>query len=153
MRQQSGTTGRILLKTVIWAIVLLVAASCRSPEKTSAPFSLEKQSNRVLLIGHRGAAGLLPENTLAAFQRVCEIGVDAIELDVFLTADSKIVVHHDYTLKREIARTSDGKWIKAGSDLAIHELTLVTFRINISTSWTREAMTRIKDTVWRYSSL
>jgi glycerophosphoryl diester phosphodiesterase len=72
-------------------IVFLVAASCRPPEKTSAPSSLEKQSNKILLIGHRGAAGLAPENTLAAFQRACEIGVDAVELDVFLTADSKIV--------------------------------------------------------------
>ncbi|MCU0605335.1 MAG: hypothetical protein MUC33_22055 [Desulfobacterales bacterium] len=35
-----------------------------------------------LVIGHRGAAGLLPENTLAAFRHGCELGIDAIELDV-----------------------------------------------------------------------
>jgi glycerophosphoryl diester phosphodiesterase len=124
MRKLLGLKGRFLSKILIWVIVLLVAASCGRSEKASSPESLKRQSNKVLLIGHRGAAGLAPENTLAAFQRACEIGVDAVELDVFLTADRKIVVHHDYTLKPEIARTFDGKWITAGSDLAINALTL-----------------------------
>ena len=66
---------------------------------------------KIDIIGHRGAAGLVPENTLAAFQKACEIGVDAIELDVLLTADGQIVVHHDYALKPEIARTPDGDWL------------------------------------------
>ncbi len=48
---------------------------------------------------------------MAAFKKACELGVDAVELDVLLTADSKIVVHHDYMLKPDIARTADGKWL------------------------------------------
>ncbi|MGD9075398.1 MAG: glycerophosphodiester phosphodiesterase family protein, partial [Desulfobacteraceae bacterium] len=50
------------------------------------------------VIGHRGAAGLAPENTLAAFSRALDIGVDGMELDVQLSADGIAVVHHDFQL-------------------------------------------------------
>ncbi len=48
-----------------------------------------------LTISHRGAHGLLPENTIPAFTRAIEAGADAIELDVHLTLDGTLVVHHD----------------------------------------------------------
>jgi glycerophosphoryl diester phosphodiesterase len=46
-------------------------------------------------IGHRGAPREFPENTLPSFARAIELGADAIELDVHVTADSVPVVHHD----------------------------------------------------------
>ena len=52
-----------------------------------------------LIIGHRGAAGLEPENTLRSFARALQIGVDAIELDVYCV-DGELVVIHDDTLER-----------------------------------------------------
>ena len=52
-----------------------------------------------LIIGHRGAAGLEPENTLRSFARALDIGVDAIELDVYCV-DGQLVVIHDDTLER-----------------------------------------------------
>lgn len=51
-------------------------------------------------IAHRGASGIAPENTLAAFKKAIEIGVDAVELDLHGTADGEIVVIHDATLDR-----------------------------------------------------
>ena len=51
-------------------------------------------------IAHRGASGIAPENTLAAFRNAIEIGVDAIELDLHGTVDNQIVVIHDATLDR-----------------------------------------------------
>ena len=51
-------------------------------------------------IAHRGASGIAPENTLAAFTKAFEIGVDAIELDLHGTADNQVVVIHDSTLDR-----------------------------------------------------
>jgi len=53
-----------------------------------------------LIVAHRGAASDAPENTMAAFQLAVEMGADAIELDVHLTADGKLAVIHDETLDR-----------------------------------------------------
>lgn len=64
-----------------------------------------------LQIAHRGGAGLWPENTMAAFRRAMEAGADGIELDVHLTKDGKLVVHHDESLKPAIARGPDGQWL------------------------------------------
>ncbi len=55
-------------------------------------------------IAHRGASGIAPENTLAAFKKALEIGVDAVELDLHGTADGEIVVIHDSTLDRTTDR-------------------------------------------------
>ena len=52
------------------------------------------------VIAHRGLSGLAPENTMAAFRRALDIGVDMIELDVLLSADDQLVVFHDETLDR-----------------------------------------------------
>lgn len=54
----------------------------------------------IYAIGHRGAAGLEPENTIRGFKRAIEIGVDDIELDVRFSKDRQIVVIHDDTLDR-----------------------------------------------------
>lgn len=59
----------------------------------------------MIKIGHRGAKGYAAENTLASFQKALELGVDAIELDVFLSKNAIPVVIHDKT----IDRTTTGK--------------------------------------------
>ena len=80
-----------------------------------------------LRIAHRGASGEAPENTLAAFDRAIEIGVDLVEIDVHGTADGAVVVIHDTTLTRttdcrgavrdlslaEIRRADAGAWYKS----------------------------------------
>ncbi|MBU6423185.1 MAG: glycerophosphodiester phosphodiesterase [Chloroflexi bacterium] len=53
-----------------------------------------------LVVGHRGALALAPENTFAAFRRAIACGVDAIEFDVQRTADGVPIVIHDATLDR-----------------------------------------------------
>ncbi len=58
-----------------------------------------------LIIAHRGASALAPENTLAAFRRAIEDGAEGIEFDVRLSKDGAVVVFHDATL----ARLSDRK--------------------------------------------
>jgi len=64
------------------------------------------------VIGHRGAAGLLPENTLAGFKKAMELGVDTIELDIHITADRQAVVCHDAGLNPAMTRDKNGKWVK-----------------------------------------
>jgi glycerophosphoryl diester phosphodiesterase len=68
---------------------------------------------KVHVIGHRGAAGLRPENTLAAFRKAMEIKVDAVELDVQLSSDGELVIYHNYCLDPDITRAPDGSWVKA----------------------------------------
>jgi glycerophosphoryl diester phosphodiesterase len=60
--------------------------------------------NAPLVVAHRGASLVAPENTLIAFRTAAELGADAVELDAKLTADGHVVVHHDKTLDR----TTDG---------------------------------------------
>src|SRR5262245_32359421 len=62
-------------------------------------------------IAHRGGAGLRAENTLPAFQRAVQLGCEAAELDVMLTADGVVVVHHDLRLNPGLTR-KDGHWLK-----------------------------------------
>lgn len=52
------------------------------------------------IFAHRGFSGKYPENTMIAFQKAVEIGVDGIELDVHLTSDNEIVIIHDEDIKR-----------------------------------------------------
>jgi len=63
--------------------------------------------------GHRGTRGNLPENTLPAFKRALEIGVDTLELDCGVTKDGVVVIHHDRRLNPDVARGPDGKWVTA----------------------------------------
>lgn len=72
--------------------------------QTAAAFDLQ---------GHRGARGHAPENTLAGFERALAIGVDTLELDVGVTRDGVVVIHHDRRLNPDVARGVDGKWVSA----------------------------------------
>lgn len=61
-------------------------------------------SARPLVFAHRGGAGLAPENTIAAFDRGLASGADGLELDVRLSRDGVVVVHHDERLDRTTDR-------------------------------------------------
>ena len=74
------------------------------------------------LQGHRGARGLLPENTLPAFERALELGVTTLELDIAITRDGVLVIHHDQTLNPDTTRDASGQWL-AQRGPAIHALT------------------------------
>ena len=61
---------------------------------------MESKFNKPLIIAHRGASALAPENTLAAFGKAIADGADGLEFDVRLTKDGEPVVFHDATLRR-----------------------------------------------------
>lgn len=64
------------------------------------------------LQGHRGARGLLPENSLPAFEKALALGVTTLELDTVMTADGVVVVHHDRRLMPERTRDAAGDWLE-----------------------------------------
>jgi glycerophosphoryl diester phosphodiesterase len=75
------------------------------------------------LQGHRGCRGLLPENTLAAFDRALSIGVSTLEMDVAITSDGVAVLSHDPHLLPDITRNAQGQWLAERGPL-IKDLTL-----------------------------
>jgi glycerophosphoryl diester phosphodiesterase len=63
------------------------------------------RSSRPLVFAHRGGSKIGPENTIAAFDRGLSAGADGLELDVHLSRDRIVVVHHDATLDRTTRAT------------------------------------------------
>ena len=80
-------------------LVVLVLALLATP---AVAFDLE---------GHRGARGLAPENTLAAFRRALDIGVTTIETDMAVTRDDVVVISHNPSLNPDLVRGPDGQWL------------------------------------------
>ncbi|MFW8635476.1 glycerophosphodiester phosphodiesterase family protein [Cribrihabitans pelagius] len=77
----------------------------------------------VRVIGHRGARGVMPENTLEGFRFTMDIGVEALEFDVVLTADGIPVITHNHALSRAAVREPGGTWI-AGEEPEVGKLSL-----------------------------
>lgn len=69
---------------------------------------------RPIIVGHRGASGLAPENTFASFELALDSGADMIELDVHPCKDGDLIVMHDDT----VDRTTDGSGRVSGKTLA-----------------------------------
>jgi glycerophosphoryl diester phosphodiesterase len=90
-------------RTVLLTAALL--AACVGPALAPLP--------RFELQGHRGARGLAPENTLAAFDVALALGVDTLELDTVVSADDVVVISHDPTLNPNFTRASDGNYVDA----------------------------------------
>jgi glycerophosphoryl diester phosphodiesterase len=67
---------------------------------------IKKELNKIIpmpkpeFIGHRGASYLAPENTVASAKLAWELGADAVETDIYLSKDNKIIVSHDANTKR-----------------------------------------------------
>jgi glycerophosphoryl diester phosphodiesterase len=86
--------------------------------------------HRPVVYAHRGGARLRPENTIAAFDNGLSLGADGLELDVHLSRDGMVVVHHDPTLERttnargalsaltadELAALDAGHWFRSADD-------------------------------------
>jgi len=90
----------------------------RNPTEVAAGLPREASDRRAValprVIGHRGAAGAAPENTLAAIRKAKELGASWIEFDVKLTGDGHPILFHDDRLER----TTDGHGLVAATTLA-----------------------------------
>ncbi len=97
---------KINKKTTIplFVIALLVSYVLLTLSPTVYGGDASASDHSVTITGHRGAAGLAPENTLAAISVALDYGVERIEIDVQQTKDSVVIVLHD----RSLDRTTDG---------------------------------------------
>ena len=76
----------------------------------------------IRLVGHRGARGILPENTLEGFEFALKTGVRLLELDVNATSDGVVVITHNHRLTRSMIRDADGHWLQ-GNEPKVSALT------------------------------
>lgn len=61
-------------------------------------------SGKIIVIGHRGALGYAPENTMSSFQKGAELGADLVECDIHVSRDGHLIVMHD----GDVSRTTNG---------------------------------------------
>ena len=101
---------RLPVLAIVSATLAALAAADAGSEPPKRRFDLQ---------GHRGARGLAPENTLAAFARALSLGVTTLELDTVVTRDGVVVVSHDATLNPDLTRGPDGKWLEAPGPLIL----------------------------------
>ena len=100
--------------------------SCRPPWLAACALvalALGTELHAFDLQAHRGGRGLMPENTLAAFENALRMGVTTLELDIAITADGVAVVSHDPYLNPAITRDPQGQWLR-GSGPLIKSLSL-----------------------------
>jgi len=97
-------------------------------EKTSSNSSTQAETQNVDTVsasdnlpldlqGHRGARGLLPENSLPAMRRAIELGVTTLEMDIVITADSVVVLSHEPFMSHEICLDPSGEPITKDNEL------------------------------------
>lgn len=90
---------------IFWLSLILFTTSCSRPEPT---FDWQ---------GHRGARGLMPENTIPAFIKALEYDIKTLELDVVISADNRVIVSHEPFLSPVICTDSLGNSIASGSEM------------------------------------
>jgi glycerophosphoryl diester phosphodiesterase len=119
------------IASFIWMVAML---KCKIEQKLSSKFFavvaiivVSGCATQPELQGHRGARGLLPENTLPAFEAALKIGVDVLELDAGITKDGVVVIGHDPCLNVDLARDKSGVYIQSQTKFGpcITNMTLV----------------------------
>ena len=94
--------------------MILAACQTRTGQKKPAGLSPARQ---VDIQGHRGARGLLPENTIPAFKKALDLGVTTLELDLCVTGDGQLIVSHEPWISPNICRSPDGEDIPPEQDM------------------------------------
>lgn len=115
-----------MIHRLIHVLGLGFAIACGEPRAPAPPGAVPVTRPRI--VAHRGASHDAPENTLAAFRRAWELGVESVELDVHVTRDHQPVVIHDPTTLRV-----------AGVDRRVADQTLAEVRALDAGSWKHAA--------------
>lgn len=99
-------SGKILLTVLVQVLFLNIASSQESARfKQINKAFLSPGSKVIMIASHRGTHNTFPENSMAAFKKGIELGIDVIELDVRHTKDDSLVIMHDGS----VDRTTNGK--------------------------------------------
>ncbi len=92
-----------MLRTKLIVLLSILILSCNSGKEID-------------IQGHRGCRGLLPENSLPAFEKAIDLGVNTLELDIAITKDNEVVVSHEPFMSRNICYNPKGQDILESMD-------------------------------------
>lgn len=96
-------------------LIALVAFGCTNTQPP--PFTMSTPQQKAFdLQGHRGARGLMPENTIPGFLKALEFGVNTLECDVVVSKDKRIVVSHEPWFSSEISTAPNDKPIEKSEE-------------------------------------
>lgn len=101
------------MNKLYFTLFLLAIMACGKQEKTTQKIDIQ---------GHRGARGLVPENTLHGFLLATELGVSTLELDLVVSKDNQLIVSHEPFFSPEICLDTLGNTIPADSIINIYQL-------------------------------
>lgn len=110
-------------KVLITAVLVFSLIGCKAKEEKKIAQILPKKTQshfKFDLQGHRGARGLYPENSIAAFAKAIELGVNTLELDVVVTKDNQLLVSHDPFFNHLICLDSLGNTINKDEELHLN---------------------------------
>ena len=101
-------------RSIVWIVMTLLFAAMGGLSLLSAPEVDDRMTAGFIGFdaqGHRGARGLVPENSLPAVEAALRIGVTTLELDVVMSADGVLMVYHDRRLHPDRTRDAKGAWL------------------------------------------
>lgn len=99
---------RLIISTLILTGLPLLT-QCQSTD-------MQKPREQFDLQGHRGARGLVPENTIPSMLKALDYGVNTLELDVVISKDKKVLVSHEPFLNHKICKNAQGETIKEAEE-------------------------------------
>jgi glycerophosphoryl diester phosphodiesterase len=115
-------SGRISRASRAWLVVTGILAGLGILTYFMSPEGADRRagmSPSFDLQGHRGARGLYPENSLPGFEGALALGVTTLEMDLGMTRDGVLVVHHDRRLDPERTRRPGGDWVVEPAPLLV----------------------------------
>ncbi len=108
----------MIKKAAISLLVLSAAAGCGSHINSSyTPLKGKKYFDKE---GHRGCRGLMPENTIPAYLKAIDIGVNTLEMDAVITKDSQVVMSHEPFFNHEITTKPDGSFVTLNEERSLN---------------------------------
>jgi glycerophosphoryl diester phosphodiesterase len=107
-----------LLPLLSLSIIIACSAPSEKKENTMTTTDFDKE-------GHRGCRGLMPENTIPAFKKAIDLGVNTLEMDVVITKDNQVILSHEPFFNHEITTKPDGKHVEENEEklLNIYQMT------------------------------
>lgn len=106
--------------------LILLTGACKSDSDPQQETETMKVNAQFDVQGHRGARGLLPENTIPSFKKALDLGVNTLELDLVVSADSQVIISHEPWFSHEFCFMPSGDAILKSNEKS-HNLFQLTY--------------------------